>query len=180
MTAALRDAMSVIVSLDFETADNGPDSTCAIGMARIENGVVGDVLYSLIRPPRRRMLYTWVHGLRWDDVKDAPTFAELWPALERFIEGADHLLAHNAGFDRRVLRACCEAAGLSVPLPPFLCTLKGSRKALKLPSHKLSALCEYFGIALEHHHARSDAVAAAYILLQLRELGIDEAAMRLK
>ena len=172
--------MPVTISLDFETADNGADSACAIGMARIENGRVTGDYYNLIRPPRQQMLYTWVHGLRWNDVKDAPTFAEVWPEMAAFMEDADTLLAHNAGFDRRVLSACCLAAGVTAPTTPFLCTLKGSRKALKLPSHKLSSLCEHFCIELQHHHAKSDALATAHILLHLRALGIDDNAMRLK
>jgi|GEM_PF-70629 Predicted phosphatase homologous to the C-terminal domain of histone macroH2A1 len=171
--------MSVTVSLDFETADNGADSACAIGMAKVADGRIIDVFYSLIRPPRQRMLYTWVHGLRWEDVKNAPTFADLWPAISNFMAGAEYLLAHNAGFDRRILYACCQAAGVTEPAPPFLCTLKGSRKVLRLPSHKLNALSSYFNIELQHHHAQSDAVAAAAIWLRLLDLGVDATAMRL-
>ena len=172
--------MPISVSLDFETADNGADSACAIGMARIEDGEVTDGLYSLIRPPRQRMLYTWVHGLTWNDVKTAPSFAEVWPSMLDFIQGADHLVAHNAGFDRRVLQGCCIAAGLTPPDLPFLCTLKGSRKALRLASHKLSAVCAHFDIELNHHHAESDALAAARILLRLRDLGLSDDVMKLK
>lgn len=171
--------MSVTICMDFETADNGADSACAIGMARIEDNRINDVFYSLIRPPRTRMLYTWVHGLTWNDVKDAPDFAALWPEVCTFMTGADHFAAHNAAFDRGVLRACCAASGLSTPAPPFLCTLKGARKALQLPSHKLNVVCEYFDIKLDHHHAGSDATAAANILLRLRALGLDDTLMLL-
>ena len=172
--------MAISIALDFETADNGPDSACAIGMARIEHDHVTDVFYSLIRPPRQRMLYTWVHGLTWNDVKAAPVFADIWPSLHAFMQGADHLVAHNAGFDRRVLFGCCAAADLPAPTQPFLCTLKGARKALHLPSHKLNAVCEHFDIELQHHHAESDAIAAAHILLRLRALGLGDDVMRLK
>jgi DNA polymerase-3 subunit epsilon len=172
--------MAIAVSLDFETADNGPDSACAIGMVRIEDARITDTLYRLIRPPRRRMLYTWVHGLSWEDVRDAPFFADVWPDLRAFMQDASHLVAHNAGFDRRVLQGCCAAAGLAPPALPFLCTLKGSRRALHLPSHKLSDVCAHFAIDLTHHHAESDARAAAEILLRLRDLGLSDDLMRLR
>ena len=32
--------MSVFVAIDFETADNGRDSACAVGLVRVENGVI--------------------------------------------------------------------------------------------------------------------------------------------
>lgn len=66
----------VYVALDFETADYQPDSACAVGLAKVRGGEVVDTLYSLIRPPRRRILFTWVHGITWKDVQDSPTFLE--------------------------------------------------------------------------------------------------------
>ena len=48
----------VYVALDFETADYQPDSACAVGLAKVRGGEVVDTLYSLIRPPRRRILFT--------------------------------------------------------------------------------------------------------------------------
>ena len=59
----------VYVALDFETADYQPDSACAVGLAKVRGGEVVDTLYSLIRPPRRRILFTWVHGITWKDVQ---------------------------------------------------------------------------------------------------------------
>jgi DNA polymerase-3 subunit epsilon len=173
-------SMSISIALDFETADNGPDSACALGMARILDDCIDDVFYSLIRPPRPRMLFTRIHGLRWADVRDAPDFAGVWRAARGFTREADCFVAHNAAFDRHVLYACCAAAGLPVPHVPFICTLRGARKALRLPSHLLPAVCGHLAIELRHHHAGSDALAAARILLHLRGLGLDDASMRLK
>ena len=48
-------------------------------------------------------------------VEDAPTFAEVWPQMVPLMEGAAVVAAHNASFDRRVLGACCERAGLAFP-----------------------------------------------------------------
>jgi DNA polymerase III subunit epsilon len=160
--AALR---RTLVAIDFETADHGRDSACAVGLVRIEGGHLTGRAYHLIRPPRRRFRFTWVHGLTWDDVADAPTFAQLLPALHRFWAGADAFVAHNASFDQGVLRACCEAAGAAAPIMPFHCTVRAARSAWDLPKARLPDVCAHLGIDLDHHHAASDAEACARIAL---------------
>ena len=167
------------VALDFETSGYAAHSACAVGLCRIEDGVVTDSFYSLIRPPSSRVLFTHVHGLTWPMLKDAPTFTELWPQLVAFMEGSHALLAHNAGFDRRVLHASCQALELVQPQLPFLCTLKGARRSLPLASRALDSVCGYFGIPLDHHHAASDARACAEIYLRLRGLGVTDGQMKL-
>ena len=108
------------VALDFETSGYAAHSACAVGLCRIEDGVVTDSFYSLIRPPSSRVLFTHVHGLTWPMLKDAPTFTEVWPQLVAFMEGSHALLAHNAGFDRSVAcilsgsGACAAAAAVFV------------------------------------------------------------------
>ena len=167
------------VAIDFETSGYAAHSACAVGLCRIEDGVVTDSFYSLIRPPSSRVLFTHVHGLTWPILKDAPTFTELWPQLVAFMEGSHALLAHNAGFDRRVLHASCQALELVQPQLPFLCTLKGARRSLPLASRALDSVCGYFGIPLDHHHAGSDARACAEIYLRLRGLGVTDGQMKL-
>ena len=167
------------VALAFETSGYAAHSACAVGLCRIEDGVVTDSFYSLIRPPSSRVLFTHVHGLTWPMLKDAPTFTELWPQLAAFMAGSHALLAHNAGFDRRVLHASCQALGLAQPQLPFLCTLKGARRSLPLASRALDSVCDYFGIPLDHHHAGSDARACAEVYVRLRGLGVTDGQMKL-
>lgn len=170
-------APPLYVALDFETADYGADSACALGMAKVEKGQVVDTYYRLIRPPRKKVMFTWVHGITWEQVKNSPDFITIWPEVAAFLQGASYLVAHNAPFDRRVLAGCCKAVGVAVPSLPFLCTLKGARRALQLPSNKLDAVCRHCGISLQHHHAGSDALAAAHILLYLHAHGLRDDAM---
>jgi DNA polymerase-3 subunit epsilon len=153
------------VAIDFETADRGSDSACAIGMTRVEGSEIVARKVMLLRPPRQYFTFTYIHGITWSDVKDSPTFAEAWPELSRFIEGARYLAAHNAMFDRRVLEMCCIRAGLAVPETPFLCTVQVSRKTWRLRSNKLNDVCSHLGVALKHHDAGSDADACAQIVI---------------
>ncbi|MCQ2444195.1 MAG: 3'-5' exonuclease [Mailhella sp.] len=174
--------MSTAVALDFETSDSDPSCACALGMVRLEDGAVAGTLYRLIRPPKSRILFSDIHGLYWRDLCGAPTFAELLPEFTDFLHGAEILIAHNAAFDRRVLRACFSACGAEAPGIPFACTVKGSRIGLpQLEHHRLSDVCRHLGIELDHHKAWSDAMAAARIYLWLRRnAGLSDRDMMLK
>lgn len=159
------------VALDFETADYGADSACALALVRVERGEIIRSESYLIRPPRRRMVFTHIHGISWADVADAPIFAELWPRVESLISGAKFLAAHNAPFDRRVLRGCCEAASLRPPEQQFLCTVRLARRAWGLKRASLPLVAAHLGIELEHHQAQSDAEACARIVIAAAAAG---------
>lgn len=155
----------VFVAIDFETADHGPDSACAVGLVRVEGTEVVRREKVLIRPPRPRILFSHIHGITWEMVKDAEPFAAAWPRLLPVLDGAATLAAHNAPFDRRVLAACCDAAGLSVPAVPFVCTVQLARRRWGLSPNNLPAVCRRLGIGLVHHDPISDAEACARIVL---------------
>lgn len=153
------------VAIDFETADYGSDSACAVALMRVDGMNIVERKSCLIRPPRPYFQFTYIHGIRWLDVKDQPTFADLWPQLAAIVEGAAFLAAHNAPFDRNVLRTCCAAAGLAMPAQPFVCTVQLARKTWGLRRAKLPDVCNHLGLPLKHHDAGSDAEACAGIVI---------------
>ncbi len=153
------------VAIDFETANYNSDSACAVGLVRVEGGKIVDRAVHLIRPPTRHFVFTYIHGLTWQDVAEADDFGALWPKIESFIEGAEFFAAHNASFDKRVLHACCASYGIVAPALKFHCTVQLSRRTWNIRPTKLSDVCENLGIALNHHEALSDAMACAQIYL---------------
>ncbi len=153
------------MAIDFETADHGPDSACAVGLVRVESLYVVQKKVVLIRPPRTRILFTQIHGITWEMVRDAPSFAEAWHGLAPLLEGASTLVAHNAPFDRRVLAACCSAGGIGLPELPFLCTVQLARRHWGQKPNDLKSVCRRLGIDLVHHDAGSDAEACARIVI---------------
>ncbi|QVL32556.1 3'-5' exonuclease [Telmatocola sphagniphila] len=161
------------LAIDFETADNGRDSACAVGLVRFVGGEIVDRKQFLIRPPRRNILYTYIHGIKWEHVKDQPNFAELWPLLEVEFRETDCLVAHNAGFDAAVLKGCCTTAGVPLPVTPFICTVVLARKAWRVYPTKLPDVCRYLDIHLKHHDALSDAEACARIVIAAQKAGRD-------
>jgi len=158
------------VAIDFETADNYPDSACAIGLVRVENGRVSRRVRQLFRPPRDHVWYTHIHGLTLEHVQDKPRFAQAWPVLRQVFKGAAFLAAHNAGFDKRVLEACCESAGVEPPELPWVCTVRQARRTLGIRPANLDNVARIMGIKLDHHEALSDAEACARIVMAARKL----------
>ncbi|MGG6297784.1 3'-5' exonuclease [Leptolyngbya sp. AN02str] len=157
--------MTTFVALDFETADNGRDSACAIGLVRVEDWQITQRSHYLIRPPRPQMRFTHIHGIRWQDVAGQPSFGDLWETIAPILEGSDFLAAHNASFDKGVLHACCDAFEISRPPQSFVCTVQLARKTWNLRPTKLPDVCQFLGISLEHHQALSDAEACARIVI---------------
>ena len=158
-------------ALDFETADFGRDSACALSVVIVEHEQVVETWTSLIRPPRQEFYFTYLHGISWRDVQDQPAFRDLWPEVAKRIEQVDFLAAHNAAFDRSVLRTCCEKSGHKPVTAPFLCTVKLARAIWDIFPTKLSDVARHLQIPLKHHDAASDAFACAQIFLKAREIG---------
>lgn len=175
--------MSVFVAIDFETADQGRDSACSVGLVRVEHGTVVEKVVQLIRPPRleggdlfspppAEFMFTYIHGIKPEQVLDAPTFGEAWPKLERVLRGAQFLAAHNAPFDAGVLAACCQTHRLPAPKHRFIDTVRLARSTWNIYPTKLPNVCQYLKIELNHHEALSDALACAQIVIAAEKHGV--------
>jgi len=162
-----------LVAIDFETANYGKLSACAVGLAIFDNGELIESPYWLIKPPKG---HGWfkpertqdIHGISWFDVKDQLEFGIIAPEIIRHLEAADIVVAHKASFDLGVLRALLEHCQLPAPAFQHRCTLELSRQTWPdLPNHQLSTLATHLGIELNHHHAQSDAIAAGRLMLAM-------------
>ena len=159
-------------AIDFETADDGRDSACALAITVVEGTEIVQEGYFLIRPPRQYFLYTYIHGITWRDVADKPQFAEIWPSVAQLLTGVEFIAAHNASFDRSVLYHCCHSAGLVQPSHTFHCTVKLARQSWGVKPATLPDVCRHLGISLQHHQAESDARACAKIVIAARQQGL--------
>ena len=163
--------MARFAAIDFETANHYRDSACALGLVLCDGGEIVARHHRLIRPPSQYFHFSYLHGITWDDVAEAPRFRSLWLSLRPLLEGVEFLAAHNAGFDRSVLRACCEAARLRPPPMPFVCTVGLARRQWDIRPTKLPDVCRRLRIGLKHHDAESDAEACARIVLTAEQEG---------
>lgn len=166
--------MSRFVAFDVETPNSANDRMSAIGVAVIEDGKIAEEFYSLVNPETRFDYFnTQLTGISAETVKDAPNFPQLWAELEPLLSSG-LLVAHNAVFDLGVLKKCLAAYKIAwKPYVRYLCTVQMGRRILPKMSHKLNVLCDYYGIALDHHQAASDSRACAEILLRYIQGGAD-------
>ena len=167
--------MARYIAFDVETPNRLNHRMSAIGVSVVEDGKIVEEFYSLVDPETDFDPFnTWLTGISEESVQDAPTFPELWPRLEKLMSGGV-LVAHNAPFDLGVLRRCLDHYDIAWKKSvPYLCTVQMGRRILPGISHKLDAMCQYFGIGLDHHHAGSDSHACAEILLRCLRLGTEE------
>lgn len=163
---------------DVETPNARNDRMSAVGVCVVENGAIIESFYSLVDPETYFDDFNVrLTGISAESVAGAPTFGEVWGRLKELFAGAV-LVAHNAPFDMGVLSKCMAAYGVRARTPlRYACTCAIARRTLpELPSKRLDALCELFGIELDHHHAGSDARAAAELLLRYEAMGVNVAA----
>jgi DNA polymerase-3 subunit epsilon len=160
-----KERAGTFAALDFETADRGRDSACALGVVRVEGWRIVQRKVWLIRPPRPYFEFTYLHGISWPMVAGQPTFAEVWPEVWALLSQVEFVAAHNASFDRSILNACCRAAGLIPPELPFQCTMTLARRTWGIRPTRLPDVCAYLRLPLKHHDAGADAEACARIVL---------------
>lgn len=158
-----------LVALDFETATAQWNSPCELGLAIVEGGAVRTVRNWLIKPASWPYFSPWnvaVHGIRPQDVADAPSFAEVWTEVAPLLIGRT-VVAHNASFDMGVLRSTMAAYRIQHPLFQYFCSVSLARRVWPaMPKFDLKTLCTRQGIPLVHHRAGNDAHATAELVLR--------------
>ena len=97
--------MKSFVAIDFETA-NQHRSICSVGVVIVENGIIMDKFYELVKP-EPNFFCAWAtgcHGLTKSDTERAKIFPEVWETIAEKIKDFP-LVAHNSPFDEGCLRA---------------------------------------------------------------------------
>ena len=162
-----------VVVLDVETTGMSAakgERVIEVGAVRVVEGELEERFSSLVatsRPISPGALA--VHGITPRMLAGQPRAEEVFGDFARFI-GSDILVAHNAGFDMRFLKAEFARIGQRFTNSHY-CTLKLSRLCYPdLRSHKLETLGEYlFGElpGIRQHRALDDAELAARLMLKI-------------
>jgi len=155
-------------AIDFETATNDRSSACEVGVCIVQDSTIIETKTWLIKPPSFPYFSHYnvaVHGIQPNDVKDAPTFDEIWYEVQEMMYGT-LMMAHNASFDAGVLRGCLNHYGMFTPKIDYLCSIQLAKKSWNyLPKYGLKHLAEYHQIKFNHHRAGDDAEVCAKISL---------------
>ena len=140
-----------------------------VGAVLVGGGELHDRFSSLCRTsaPLRRGIQR-LTGITQAMVDDAPSLEDVLPPLNELLKGRV-LVAHNAPFDRRVLRQAFGRIGLEWPDPPVICTAAMARSMLPLQRRRgLGVLADALGIEVHTvHRALADAETCARVLCAL-------------
>lgn len=165
------------VVFDVETPNCRNHRMSAIGVSVVENGQIVKEWGTLVNPECGFDDFNIsLTGITPEMAASAPTFPEIWERLEPdFASGV--LVAHNAPFDMGVLYKCLRDYRVHWKKEVvYACTCRMGRYCYpNLENHRLNTLCARCGIGLEHHRAESDSAAAARLLLDYMNKGIDVA-----
>ncbi len=165
-----------LVCLDTETTGRDPaeDRVIEVGLVYWREGAITERRSWLIAPGRPIPQAAFdVHGISDEDVKDAPSFAEVAPELLRALEGYVPV-AYNAEFDRNMLHAELDRCGLPMdqrapagrPETVWLDPLVWARHLQSRErSRALGEVAARLGITLERAHRATDDAEAALLVL---------------
>lgn len=172
---------SQLIILDTETCGlQGAPHLLELGAVRVVDGEIEDQFESLCCPQVEiESEATEIHGIRQEDVRQAPLTADV---LEQFTRWAGDawLAAHNAKFDATVLGFEYARLGMTPPSGTFIDSLTLARKYIPDSiDHKLVTLSQHLELEdAPHHRALSDAVycwmVIAECMQRMAEQGIDD------
>ncbi len=165
------------VVYDLETTSNRQDMAEILDIAAVvvENGkLTGETFHSLVRPSSPNVMTADafnVHGLRWEEVSNAPMPVDVLQRFTEFVDGAT-LAGHNIQqFDGQVLGHCLERAGLARIEQPVLDTLLLARRLRPgLPNALDDLLTPDEKARRGQHGALVDAELTSAVLLRLMDM----------
>lgn len=158
--------------IDFETTGSDPlqgARATEIGIVLIEGGQIIDRFSSLMKTG------AWISpfiealtGISEDMLENAPAAEDVMQEAADFV-GDLPMVAHNAGFDRRIWDAELARIGRERH-QAFACSLMLARRVFpEAPRHGLGELVKFLGLPDTgvHHRALADAEMAAHLLIRI-------------
>ncbi len=171
----LADGRFLVYDIETTGAHVRRDEIVELAAARYEaRRSSAEPFHSFVRPERDYIpaAATQIHNIRYEDVADAPSLAEVLPAFLDYL-GQDTVVGHNiARFDNRFLDRACglhfDRRGFN---PHYIDTLRLARRLWPdEPRLSLGALLDSQGIATRvEHRAASDVDQTAALFFALTD-----------
>jgi len=162
------------IVLDVETTglDYTKEKMVEFAAVRMENGKIKAEYQTLINPEQHiRKSSIAIHGITEDDVKDAPTEAEVMPKILEFI-GDYPIVAHNAIFDYSFINeASKRTTGKEITNPVIDSQMMYKEVYPDVESCGLESMMNKFDVEYsERHRAMADTVGLAKCFPKLKKL----------
>ena len=160
------------VAIDVETANADMASICQIGVAIYSNNQLIKEWGSLVNPEDYfDYINIDIHGISEDDVKDAPTFPEIFNELKNNLNNT--VCVSHTHFDRVSVGRAIEKYGLNEIETKWLDSARVARRAWEdfaWSGYGLANVCERIGYKFKHHDALEDAKASGQVILSAMEV----------
>lgn len=155
-------------AIDVETANSDPSSICQIGIVRVKDGEIQEVIERLINPemefnPRNISL----HGIDDETVKDSPTLPSIESEIRHLLEGT--VLVSHSSFDKKAVNKAMDRYGLNVICATWMDSSRCARWAWPSTFKErwsLDYVASALDIEFKHHKADEDARVVAEIVLK--------------
>lgn len=154
-----------VVDLETTGLNSRSDRIVEIAVVHLDEDFNETGSWTTIVDPGRHPGRADIHGLTLQDVRGAPSFADVADDLLYQLSG-QVLVAHNASFDMNFMREEIRRCGLKWEPGSYVCTKEmASAAGARNP---LEEACEDLGVEChDHHHALADARTAAGLLAKL-------------
>jgi DNA polymerase-3 subunit epsilon len=154
------------VIVDFETTGFVSPTVDIVEIAVIDQD--GQVLLDTLVKPSGRIPYraSLVHGIYDDDVKNAPTFDEVYAVFRNVVSSQPLAIAYNDEFERGILRSVCMRYAQPVPPLEWQCAMRAYMSyAQQYKFSKLGDACAREGVHVDNaHRALGDCVMTLHLL----------------
>lgn len=150
--------------IDFETACSDNSSICQVGLVKCVNGECITLIDSFINP-NTEFTNTKIHGISKEDVKDSPTFKEVYPEIKQYLNGS--IVFNHNGSDKSKFEEACEKADLPIFEVTWLNSATLVRRTWSQFSNSgygVEEMCKFLGIDYKPHNAALDSKATAQII----------------
>ncbi|HEV2486127.1 MAG TPA: exonuclease domain-containing protein [Terracidiphilus sp.] len=156
------------VVIDVETANADLSSICQVGIASFRDGALAESWVSLVNPQDYfSAVNVSIHGIDNCQVKDAPTWAEVFPGVASRLR--QKIVVSHTHFDRVAVERACNRSNLAECECAWLDSARVVRIAwpeFSRSGYGLSNMAAHFGITFQAHDALEDARCAGILLLR--------------
>lgn len=139
----------------------------------------GEVLVNLMVRPTAPIPFeaTRIHGIRDADVAGAPCWSDVLDLVRPVLLDRE-IVVYNVGFDRTMVRQCCDRIGALIPRAGWHCAMKAyaayrQERVRGRPGyrwHSLPVAAASFGLSPGGHRALADAQVCRRVVLAMAEL----------
>ncbi len=152
--------------IDFETSCRDKSSICQVGLVYFIDGKIKNLIDELVNPNNKfeYKYHTEKHGITQDDVRNSPSFKEIYPLIKKHIENK-FVFNHNNS-DKNFFESACNKYNLEVFNIKWLNSLTLAKRTWKVldGGHSVMNIAKHLNINYIAHDAISDCIATAKII----------------